>query len=79
LVGAGLYAAASRDATTSGVLGFGALGCALGLTGMWFATGSMDDDRREANRPAASALDSIMPTILPVDRGAAIGVRGVLF
>ena len=49
LVGAGLYAAARHDAGTNAVLGFGALGCALGLTGMWFATGSMDDDRREAH------------------------------
>ncbi len=79
LVGAGLYAAARHDAGTNAVLGFGALGCALGLTGMWFATGSMDDDRREAHVAPTSALDSITPTILPVDRGAAIGVRGILF
>lgn len=79
LVGAGLYGAASRNASTSGVLAFGALGCALGLTGMWFATGSMDDDRREAKIAPTSALDSIVPTILPVDRGAALGIRGILF
>jgi len=80
LLGAGIYAAAAdENASSAGILGFGALGCALGLTGMWFATGSMDDDRREAKVAPASAFDKIVPTILPVNRGAAIGVQGELF
>lgn len=81
LVGAGIYAAAaSNRGTGQGAVGFGALGSALGLAGMWFATAAMDDDRREVHKAApTSALDSITPTILPVDRGAAIGIRGLLF
>ncbi len=79
LVGAGLYAAGTREPTAAGAFGVGAFGCALGLTGMWLATRRMDDDRREVQSAPPTALESITPTILPLDRGAAIGVRGVLF
>ncbi len=75
LVAGGLYLAfAGSDGNSRAGLGLAALGAATGLTIGWLATGGMAREYADAPAPAVTWN----PTVIPVEKGAALGIAGFL-
>jgi hypothetical protein len=76
----GIYlAAADKNPNPHAAAGAAAIGTMGGLTATWFITDHMRKDMPRNANAAPNTVSEVMPSITPVQGGATVGVRGVLF